>query len=175
MHQGVKTFSMARYDMDHSTPHRATDPAGPFDRSSIVEHFSPSKPVLQAAVALAAMLPVVASAWDVMHGLNSADAWAINHERYLSGLLLAIGLGFWSTIPYIEEKAARFRLLTSIVVIGGLCRLLGVMLGDPVSPAVLVALVMELGVTPALCFWQSRLLPAREKSWIVPFSPQLDS
>ena len=62
-----------------------------------------------------------------------------------------------------------------MVVIGGLCRLLGVMLGDPASPAVLVALVMELGVTPALCFWQSRLLPARDKYWTVPFSPQLDS
>jgi len=139
-----------------------------------VEH-SPSKYALQAAVALAATLPVVASAWDVIHGLHGADAWAVNHERYLSGLLFAIGLGFWSTIPHIETRTARFRLLTSMVVIGGLCRLLGVMLGDPASPAVLVALVMELGVTPALCFWQSRLLPARDKYWTVPFSPQLDS
>ena len=127
--------------------------------------------MLQAAVVLAAMLPVVASTWDVVHGLASTDAWAINHERYLSGLLLAIGLGFWSTIRHIEAKTARFRLLTSLVVIGGLCRLLGVMLGDPASPAVLVALVMELGVTPTLCFWQSRLLPAREKYWTVAFSP----
>ena len=131
--------------------------------------------MLQAAVVLAAMLPVVAGTWDVVHGLDSTDAWAINHERYLSGLLLAIGLGFWSTIRHIEAKTARVRLLTSLVVIGGLCRLLGVMLGDPASPAVLVALVMELGVTPTLCFWQSRLLPAREKYWTVPFSPQLDS
>jgi len=140
-----------------------------------VEHSLPAKPLLQAAVALAATLPIVASTWDVVHGLSSANAWAINHERYLSGLLLAIGLGFWSTIWHIEAKTARFRLLTSIVVIGGLCRLLGVMLGDPASPAVLVALVMELGVTPALCFWQSRLRPAGEKYWNVAFSPQLDS
>lgn len=141
----------------------------------VVEQSSPSKYALQAAVALAATLPVVASPWDVIHGLHGADAWAINHERYLSGLLFAIGLGFWSTIPHIEAKTARFRLLTFVVMIGGLCRLLGVMLGDPASPAVLVALVMELGVTPALCFWQSRLLPAREKFWTVPFSPQLHS
>jgi hypothetical protein len=136
-----------------------------------VEHSSRAKLLLQAAVALAATLPVVASTWDVVHGLQSADAWAINHERYLSGLLLAIGLGFWSTIRHIEAKTARFRLLTSIVVIGGLCRLLGVILGDPATPAVLVSLVMELGVTPALCFWQGRLLPAREKYWNVAFSP----
>src|SRR4051812_34971866 len=96
-----------------------------------VEYSPPAQSMLQAAVALAATLPIAASTWDVLHGLNGADAWAVNHERYLSGLLLAIGLGFWSTIPRIETKATRFRLLTSIVVIGGLCRLLGVALGDP--------------------------------------------
>ena len=137
---------------------------------------SRAKLALQAAVALAATLPVVAGAFDVLHGMHGADAWAVNHERYLSGLLLAIGLGFWSTLPDIEAKSARFRMLTSIVVIGGLCRLLGVALGDPASPAVLAALVMELVVTPALCFWQVRLLrPPRHKSWAVALSPQLDS
>ena len=132
--------------------------------------------MLQAAVALAATLPIAAGAWNVLHGLNGADAWAINHERYLSGLLLAIGLGFWSTIADIEAKTARFRLLTFIVLIGGLCRLLGVAMGDPASPAVLVALAMELGVTPALCILQGRLTrPRRDKYWTVAFSPQLDS
>jgi hypothetical protein len=141
-----------------------------------VKQSSPAKPLLQAAVALAATLPIVASAWDVLHRLHGADAWAANHERYLSGLLFAIGLGFWSTIPHIEFKTARFRLLTFVVVIGGLCRLLGVMLGDPASPAVLVALAMELGVTPALCLLQGSIArPVHEKGWKVAFSPQLDS
>jgi hypothetical protein len=36
---------------------------------------------------------------------------------------------------------------------------LGVVMGDPLSPSVVGALVMELGVTPLLCFWQSRLIP----------------
>ena len=141
-----------------------------------MQQSSPAKSALQAAVALAATLPIVASAFDVLHGVQGADAWAVNHERYLSGLLLAIGLGFWSTIPHIEAKTARFRLLTFVVVIGGLCRLLGVMLGDPASPAVLVALAMELGVTPTLCFLQGYIArPVPEKNWPVAFSPQLDS
>ena len=136
-----------------------------------VNNSSLAKPALQVAVALGATLPIVASAYDVLHGLHSPDAWAVNHERYLSGLLFAIGLAFWSTIPDIAAKTARFRLLTSIVVIGGLCRLLGVMLCDPASPAVLIALVMELGVTPALCLWQSRLSHVRENDLSVAFSP----
>jgi hypothetical protein len=131
-----------------------------------------AKLTLQTIVAVAATLPVVASSFDVVRSLPGVDAWAFNHERYLSGLLLAIGLGFWSTIPDIETKTARFRLLTFIVGVGGLCRLLGVVLGDPVSLSVLFALAMELGVTPALCFWQGRLLrPEREKFRKVALSP----
>ena len=132
---------------------------------------SPAILTLQLAVALGATLPVVASAFDVLHGMPGADEWDVNHERYLSGLLFAIGLAFWSTIPDIAEKTARFRLLTFVVVTGGLCRLLGVMLGDPPTTPVLIALGMELGVTPALCFWQSRLSPRGENALTVAFSP----
>lgn len=138
-------------------------------------HSSPSRIALQAAIALGATLPIVASAFDVLHGVPGADAWDVNHERYLSGLLFAIGLGFWSTIPNIAAKTARFRLLTFVVFVGGLCRLLGVALGDPATTPVLIALAMELGVTPALCFWQSRLAYPRENSLSVAFSPQFDS
>ena len=88
--------------------------------------------------------------------LGGVSAWSADHYRYLSGLLLAIGLGFWSTIPNIERHAPRFRLLTGLVVIGGLCRLLGVALGDPLTPAVAAALAMELVATPLLCFWQGQ-------------------
>jgi hypothetical protein len=48
-----------------------------------------------------------------------------HHERYLSGLLLAVGFAFWSTLSDIEHKTGQFRLLTGLVVIGGLCRLIG--------------------------------------------------
>ncbi len=134
------------------------------------------KRALQCTVAFAATLPVVAGAWDVVNGLHGAGAWALNHERYLSGLLLAIGLGFWSAVPGIEDKTARVRLLTFVVVIGGLCRLLGVLLGDPVSHSVAAALVMELAVTPSLCLWQSRMQrPAIRSATIATFRPQFDS
>ena len=80
-----------------------------------------------------------------------------SHWRYLSGLLLAIGLAFWSTIPRIERRGRRFRLLTAIVVLGGLARLFGLLAGPLPSLAMFGALAMELLVTPGLAVWQWRL------------------
>lgn len=130
------------------------------------------KRALQAAVGIAALLPIFAGAWDVLHGRAGASAWAINHQRYLSGMLMAIGIAFWSTLPVIEVKTTRFRTLTFIVAIGGLCRLLGVVMGDALSPQVIAALTMELGVTPALCLWQFHLI---RRAAVAPFPPQSNS
>lgn len=117
----------------------------------------PAKLALQLCVALAGLVPIVGGALGVLHPIVGADAWAINHDRYLSGLLLAIGLAFWTTIPAIEARTGRFRLLTGLVAIGGLGRLLGVLSGDSFSLPVGAALGMELAVTPLLCLWQSRV------------------
>ncbi|MFN4018461.1 MAG: DUF4345 domain-containing protein [Reyranella sp.] len=119
------------------------------------------KRALQASFAVAAIVPVAAGLWGVVHPLADSLGSGPSHGRYLSGLLLAIGLAFWSAIPDIEQRTARIRLLAGVVVVGGSCRLLGVMLGDPLSPPVTGALAMELVVTPLLCLWQSRL-PRRE-------------
>ncbi|HEU4519346.1 MAG TPA: DUF4345 family protein, partial [Microvirga sp.] len=51
----------------------------------------------------------------------------------------------------------RFRLLTALVVIGGLGRLLGLALTDVPSLVMLGGMFMELIVTPVLCIWQTRV------------------
>lgn len=72
-------------------------------------------------------------------------------------MLLGIGLGFLTTIPHIENRSRRVRMLAIIVVIGGLARLLALGLrGHPTGPT-LFALAMELLVTPCLALWQSRV------------------
>ena len=110
---------------------------------------------LQACVALGATWAVGAGAWGVVDGIGSSTAGLISQGRYLSGLLMAIGLGYWTTIRDIEQKTARFRLLTSLVAIGGLSRLLGLAMGDGVSLATAGPLGLELGVAPLLCLWQN--------------------
>ncbi|MDQ4061653.1 MAG: DUF4345 domain-containing protein [Pseudomonadota bacterium] len=118
--------------------------------------------VLQASVAVLALIPIGAGAAGVLLGPAMVEAAGPNvsadsHFRYLSGLLLAVGLGFWSTIPDIERKAARFRLLTLLVFIGGLARLMSLAQAGLPSTAMIAGLAMELVVTPLLCFWQQRV------------------
>lgn len=124
------------------------------DATSVV-----GKRAAQASFGVAGIVPVVAGLWGVFHPFADQVGSLLNHGRYLSGLLLAIGLTFWAAIPDIERRTTCIRVLTAVVVIGGVCRLLGVMMGDPLSPSVAGALAMELCVTPLLCFWQSRLVP----------------
>lgn len=111
-------------------------------------------------VAIAGLVPVCGGLAGVLTGGGFLDAGGPaldSHLRYLSGLLLAIGLAFWATLLHPERHGARYRLLTAIVVTGGLARLYGVIIGDTPPDGMLFGLAMELCVTPALCFWQARL------------------
>jgi hypothetical protein len=116
---------------------------------------------LQIAVALGGLVPVGAGLAGALLGagmLNQVGDGALDsHIRYLSGLLLGIGLAFWSTIPGIERKGARFGLLTLIVVIGGFCRGVGMLVWGPPGAIMSLALIMELGVTPLLYLWRERV------------------
>ncbi len=118
---------------------------------------------LQVCVALGGCVPVAAGLAGVALGPSLAagvDAASVpldSHFRYLSGLLAGLGFGFWSTLPHILQRGARFRLLTAIVVGGGLGRLISLLRVGPPDAPMLFGLAMELGVTPALALWQARL------------------
>jgi Domain of unknown function (DUF4345) len=117
--------------------------------------------LLQFSVAVGGMVPVAAGLAGIIFGPDFVGA-AVNgsadsHFRYLSGLLLGIGLGFWSTIPRIEARGDRFRMLTFVVFVGGFARLVSaVAIGFPPA-GMLFAFGMELIVTPLLCLWQWRI------------------
>jgi len=118
--------------------------------------------LLRIAVVVACMVPISAGGAGVllgpaMIGIDTASIAADSHYRYLSGLLLGIGILFLTTVPRIDTSTARFRLLAIIVIIGGLGRLLGTLLNRNADASSLFALGMELGVTPALLLWQARV------------------
>ena len=131
--------------------------------------FFRSKTPLQVAIAVGGLVPVGAGlagvlAGPAMAGRQGVDASLDSHFAYLSGLLLAIGLAFWSAIPTIERRVGRVRLLTFMVAVGGLGRLISYWrVGAPGGP-MQVALVMELAVTPAICLWQWRLQRRMDES-----------
>lgn len=116
---------------------------------------------LQIAVAGAGLVPVSAGLAGALLGpvlLNQiGDSALDSHFRYLSGLLLGIGLAFWTTIPNIERHGQRFAILTLIVVTGGFCRAIGMLVIGPPAPVMSAALVMEVVVTPLLYLWRERV------------------
>ncbi len=119
---------------------------------------------LQLAVAIACLVPLTAGGAGVMQGpgfIEGGFAGAApdldSHFRYLSGLLLGIGLVFLAYIPRIERRSEVFAVLSGMVVVGGLARLAAVDVQQPPSTGIVLALVMELLVVPLLFVWQRRL------------------
>lgn len=111
---------------------------------------------LQAAVGLAAAAPVFIGLWGVLAGFGAPGAFADSQFRFLSGMLLGVGLMFWATIPRIETHRWPFRMLCALVVFGGMARV-GTALASGLNLATEAALTLELIVTPALFLWRERL------------------
>ncbi len=115
--------------------------------------------LLQIAVAVAGLVPVAAGALGAFRPelLITGPAHALTHGAYLSGLLLGLGLAFWSLIPSIEDQGRVFGILTLLVVVGGLARAFTAFRLGAWNLSVELPLVMELAVTPALWLWQRRV------------------
>ena len=112
--------------------------------------------LLQAVILMAVIVPIYGGAWGALGHMATASANSASEARYLSGLLLGIGLTFLACVPTIERRGPIVRGLAVIIVIGGLARLAGVPeTGTPRSVA--IPLVMELIVTPLVALWRERV------------------
>jgi hypothetical protein len=122
------------------------------------------KRLLQGATALACLVPLSMGASSVLR--SAAVLKGVepplpidldSHFRYLSGLLLGIGLTFLACLPDIERRRPVFLALGAIIFVGGLARLLSLaQLGWP-GAGHRFGLVMELVVVPAIVLWQGRV------------------
>lgn len=120
--------------------------------------------LLQAATALACLVPLSMgslSVWKSAAVLKGASppfpVDLDSHYRYLSGLLLGIGLAFLASIPRIERRGAVFRTLGAVILVGGLARLLSLAQHGPPGAGHRFGLVMELIVVPLIVLWQARI------------------
>ena len=120
--------------------------------------------LLQAATLLACLVPLsmgvtsVLNSAAVLKGVSHPLPIDLDsHFRYLSGLLLGIGLVFLTAIPRIEEKGAIFRILGAVIFVGGLSRLLSLAQNGVPGPGHQFGLAMELVVVPLLVLWQARV------------------
>jgi hypothetical protein len=114
--------------------------------------------LLQIAFALAGLTLVGFGFAGVVFGAAfmdlSGDAVMDSYIRFLKGMLLAIGLVYWSSIPDIERHGERISLVTFILVLGAVPRLMAVIGHGVPTIGILVGLVGELIFAPLLWFWQ---------------------
>jgi hypothetical protein len=121
------------------------------------------KRLLQTVVSIACIVPLIAGTTGILlgaewyKGIETPPVDLNSHFRYLSGLLLAIGISFLRCVPDIEIKTERFRLLCFLVICGGLARLVSMVLEGLPSQGQIFGLGMELIVVPLLMVWQGRL------------------
>lgn len=139
------------------------------------------KRLLQLVLLIVSLIPVSAGFMGVWKGpaffdIAGAPISADSHIRYLSGLLLGIGLLVWWIIPRVGQRDDVFATVTAIVFVGGLSRLWSrIEVGQPNS-MMSAALFVEFALTPALYFWHLRIArkAARSKSPLSCARPQPD-
>jgi hypothetical protein len=121
------------------------------------------KRALQIVVGIASIVPIAAGAAGMLLGPSFIGDRATDtpnldsHSRYLSGLLLGIGVAYACAVPGIERQSGRFLLLGAVVVLGGFGRLLAMLTIGVPSPIMFCALAMELLATPTITLWQLRV------------------
>jgi hypothetical protein len=114
--------------------------------------------LLQIAFALAGLALVAFGLAGVFFGANftdlSRDVVMDSYFRFLKGMLLAIGLIYWSSIPEIERHSERISLVTFILVLGAVPRLMVVIGHGVPTNGIVIGLAGELILVPLLWSWQ---------------------
>ncbi len=90
-----------------------------------------------------------------------ANAMLDSNLRFLSGVWLGLGLAVFWLLPRIETQTALFRILWGMIFLGGVGRLLSMLLlGWPPLPFIGLTALEIIGA-PIVVAWQARLANAR--------------
>jgi Domain of unknown function (DUF4345) len=114
--------------------------------------------LLQIAVAVAGLIGVVLGLTGVlfgtMHADLSGDVVLDSYVRFGKGVLLAIGLIYWSSIVQIERHGERIALISLILVFGSLSRLLSLAGHGVPTLGIIGNLIAGLVFVPMVWLWQ---------------------
>jgi len=114
--------------------------------------------LLQFAFALAGLVLVGFGLAGVFFGAGftdlSGNVVMDSYIRFLKGMLVAIGLVYWSAVPDIERQGERISLVTFILVLGAVPRLMAVIGHGVPTIGILIGLAGELIFAPLLWLWQ---------------------
>ncbi len=117
--------------------------------------------LLQIAVAVAGLAGVGLGLTGVVFGTLDADLSGDvvldSYVRFLKGMLLAIGLIYWSCIPQIDRYGDRISLVTFILVAGTLARLMSVIGHGVPTVGIMINVIAGLVFVPLLWLWQRRV------------------
>jgi hypothetical protein len=117
--------------------------------------------LLQVAFAVAGLVLVGFGLAGVVFGANftdlSGNVVMDSYLRFLKGMLLAIGLVYWSSVPDIERHGERISLVTFILVLGAVPRLMAVIAHGVPTIGILIGLAGELIFAPLLWLWQGHV------------------
>ena len=124
--------------------------------------------LLQIAFALAGLVLVVFGLAGVFFGADFADLSGHlemdSYFRFLKGMLLAIGLVYWSSMPDIERHGERISLVTFILVLGAVPRLMAVIGHGVPTIGILISLAGELIFAPLLWLWHQHVTGVAQRS-----------
>jgi hypothetical protein len=123
--------------------------------------------LLQTAVAIAGFsgvfLGLTGVLFGTLHADLSGDVVLDSYVRFGKGVLLAIGLLYWSCIPRIERSGDRIALLTFILVVGSLSRLLAVAGHGVPTLGIIANLIAGLVLVPLLWLWQRHVADVTQR------------
>jgi Domain of unknown function (DUF4345) len=124
--------------------------------------------LLQIAFALAGLMLVGFGLAGVFFGavfIDLSDNVVMDsYIRFLKGMLLAIGLVYWSSIPDIERHGEQISLVTFILILGAVPRLMVVIGHGVPTIGILISLAGELIAAPLLWLWQRHVAGVAQRS-----------
>jgi hypothetical protein len=118
--------------------------------------------LLQIALAIVGLVAITFGLTGVLFGTSlSGVRLGVTMEgyvRFIKGVLVAVGLIYWSAIPQIEKRGERISIVTFILVFGAAARLLAVLSHGFPTVGLLISLIGELVIVPLIWLWHRHLV-----------------